>query len=54
MHIVDNIDLQELMKKTTDKIDSCNLKDKLKSCHPDGLNARTLASFIEPNLLNLE
>lgn len=53
IHIVDNIDLQEFMKKTTDKIDSCNLKNKLKSYHPGGLSARTLASFIEPNLFGL-
>jgi hypothetical protein len=54
IHIVDNIDLKKFLENITGKIDICNLKNKLKSYHPNGLNARTLASFIEPNLLGLE
>lgn len=53
IHVVDKMDMQKFMKKIDGKIEACDLKNKLKSYHPNGLDARTLASFIEPNLLSL-
>ena len=54
IHVVDKMNLQNFMEKVSDRVDSKNLKSKLKSYHPDGLDVRTLASFLEPNLLGLE